>query len=88
MLFFFRVYKYVARGLFENKYYELTKTYLDKSKDTFYQDPELHFLYAKFYIYFKNYNLAEYHLKECLFYIPDYYPAKSLLTSISPYLVN
>ena len=43
-------YKYVARTMFENRLYKSAREYLEKSKDLFYGDPELHFLFAKYYI--------------------------------------
>ena len=79
-------YKYVARVMLENKYYQVVKNYLDKSKDIFYNDPELHFLYAKYYLINKDYFNADFYLDECLNILPDYYPAKSLQNEIAKYL--
>ena len=36
--------------LYENKLYKAAREYLDKSKKIFYNDPELHFIYAKYYL--------------------------------------
>ena len=72
------IYKYVARVMFENKYYQTSKDYLEKAADTFYRDPELHFLFAKYYKQFSQYEKALFYLQECLNYIPDYYPAIQL----------
>ena len=80
-------YKYVARVMFENRLYKASKEYLEKSKNIFYNDPELHFLYAKYYIKTREYELADAHLDECLNILPDYYPAISLQKEISRYLV-
>ena len=79
-------YKYVARVMFENKLYKACREYLEKSKDIFYNDPELHFLYAKYYIKTREYDNADFHLEECLNILPDYYPAKNLQKEISRYL--
>ena len=79
-------YKYVARVMFENRLYKACREYLEKSKDIFYADPELHFLYAKYYIKTREYDNADYHLDECLNILPDYYPAKLLQKEISRYL--
>ena len=62
----------IFRAMFENKFYQAAKEYLDKSKDVFYNDPELHFLYAKYYTRFKDYEKADYHLDECLNILNDY----------------
>ena len=79
-------YKYVARVMFENKLYKAAREYLEKSKDVFYSDPELHFLFAKYYIKTREYEKADYYLDECLNILPDYYPAKLLQKEISRYL--
>lgn len=79
-------YKYVARVMFENKLYKASREYLEKSKNIFYNDPELHFMYAKYYLNTREYEKADYHLDECLNIIPDYFPAKSLQKEISRYL--
>lgn len=80
------VYKYTARVMFENRFYKSCREYLEKSKDIFYNDPELHFLYAKYYIKTREYDNADFHLDECLNILPDYYPAKILQKEISRYL--
>ena len=80
------IYKYAARVMFENKFYNSAKDYLKKSQDIFYQDPELHFLYAKYYIREREYKKANSHLDECLKFIPDYYPAKKLKADISKFV--
>lgn len=79
-------YKYVARVMLENRLYKVAKDYLDKSKDMFYNDPELHFLYAKYYIKMRDYEKADYYLDECLNILPDYFPAKKYQKEISRYL--
>ena len=76
-------YKYVARVMIENKLYKSAFTYLEKSKNIFYKDPEIHFLYAKFYIQVRDFYSAKYYLNECLRFIPDYYPAKMLLEELN-----
>lgn len=80
------IYKYVARVFFENKCFELTKKYLDKSKDIFYNDPELHFMYAKYYINESDFYNANFYLTECLSVVPDYVPAINLKNEIAKYL--
>lgn len=80
------VYKYVARVMFENRLYKSAREYLEKSKDIFYNDPELHFLFAKYYIKTREFEKADFHLDECLNILPDYYPANMLQKEISRYL--
>lgn len=79
-------YKYVARTMFENRLYKACREYLAKSKDVFYNDPELHFLYAKYFIKTREYGMADFHLDECLNILPDYYPAKILQKELARYL--
>lgn len=79
-------YKYIARVMFENRIYKASKEYMDKSRSIFYNDPELHFMYAKYYIKTRDYEKADFHLDECLKILPDYYPAKTLQKEISRYL--
>lgn len=76
------VYKFTARAMFENQLYNAAKKYLDKSKAIFYKDPELHFMYAKYFIHTGENTYAKYHLDECLKILPDYFPAKKLKESL------
>ncbi len=80
------VYKYTARVMFENGYYKSSKEYMDKSKDLFYNDPELHFMLAKYYIKEGQYSDADFCLTECLNIIPEYAPALKLKNDIAIYL--
>lgn len=75
-------YKFAARVMLENRFLSAAKKYLDKSKSIFYKDPELHFLYSKYFILTKKYNLAKRHILECLKILPEYYPAKKMLKMI------
>jgi len=79
-------YKYVARVFFENKHFNIAKKYLDLSKSLFYNDPELQFLLAKYYIHFREYENASAHINECIKILPDYYPARILKNEISKYI--
>lgn len=69
------IYKYTARVMYENKLYNAALKYMEKAKQIFYKDPELHFMFAKYYIENKNYKLANYHIDECLNIVPTYFPA-------------
>lgn len=82
------VYKYVARVMLENKYYNAAYEYLNKSKEIFYNDPELHFLYAKYFIKNNNKKTATFHLDECLTILNDYYPAILLKENLESILNN
>ena len=79
-------YKYIARVMYENKYYNAAREYLEKSKKVFYKDPELHFMLSKYYYESREYEEAMFYIKECLKILPDYYPAKLMKQVISKYI--
>lgn len=68
-------YKFAARVMFANKLYSAAFNYMQKSKLIYYNDAELHFMFAKYYFTVHDYNEAEFYINECLNLIPDYYPA-------------
>ncbi len=82
------VYKYAARVMFENKLYKASLEYMEKSKNIFYNDPELHFMYSKFYLHYCEYEKADFHINECLKILPEYYPAKLIKQELSKNLYN
>ena len=69
------VYKYTARVMYENKLYKTALEYMEKSKELFYNDPELHFMLAKYYESTNQFQTAKYYIDECLKIVPTYYPA-------------
>ena len=71
-------FKFAARVMLENKLYSAAIKYMDKSKQIYYNDPELHFMYAKYYLDTKKYKDAYYYINECLKLLPTYYPAQKM----------
>lgn len=70
-------YKFVARVMLLNKLYTSAIKYMEYSKKIYYNDPELHFMYAKYYLEVeKNYSEAYFYVNECLKMLPSYYPAQ------------
>ena len=69
------VYKFAARVMLENHLNSSALKYLEKSKHIFYNDAELHFIYAKYYMDIGNYSSAYFYINECLMLLPEYYPA-------------
>ena len=59
-----------------------------KESDVYYNDIELHFLMAKFYIKNNQYNKANFHIDECLNLLPDYFPAHKIKREISKHLAT
>jgi hypothetical protein len=61
-----------------NKLYTAALKYMEKSKNIYYNDPELHFMYSKYYMDIGSYSDSYYYINECLKLLPTYYPAKLL----------
>ncbi len=76
------VYKYAARVMYANKLYSAALKYMNKSKQIYYNDAELHFMLAKYYLRVNDYENALFYTNECLKLIPDYYPAHLLKQKI------
>lgn len=68
-------YKFVARVMLENKLFTAALKYMEKSKDIYYQDPELHFMLAKYFMLQSQNSLSLFYVNECLKLVPEYYPA-------------
>ena len=79
------VYKYAARVMYENGFFKTAKDYMDKSKHIFYKDPELHYMYAKYYLKEQCCEDAYFHICECLKIVPTYYPALQIKKQILKY---
>ena len=57
------------------------------SKNILYNDPEMHFMFAKYFLNIKEFEKSKSHIKECLKIVPDYYPARKILEIVSKHLV-
>ena len=77
------VHKFIGRVLYINGFEDSAMFFLERAKNYFFNDPELHYLLA--YIYFGNreYEKAQKSLSECLNILPKYYPAVNLSEKIS-----
>jgi tetratricopeptide (TPR) repeat protein len=69
------IYKFIGRVMYNNGYTEQAMFFLEKAKNYFYNDPELHYLMAFIYYNSKNYSLADKALDCCLQILPKYFPA-------------
>lgn len=77
------VQKFIGRVFFKNGYDDWGYFYFKKARDTFFNDPELHYLFAE-YFYSKNDLVnVELSLENCLTILPEYYPAIRMKTVIS-----
>lgn len=68
-------YKFVARVMLENNLLSAAFNYMQKSKDIYYNDAELHFMLMRYYLKVHDFKQAYFHVNECLKLIPNYYPA-------------
>lgn len=68
-------YKFVGRALLKNNYMGSAKILFDKSCSEYYNDVELHYLYAEFYLAHNDKENALKAVNTCLRLNPSYYPA-------------
>ena len=61
--------------MLENKLPSAALKYMEKSKQIYYNDPELQYMYAKYYMDNEQYRNAYFYINECLKLLPTYYPA-------------
>ncbi len=78
-------YKFTARVLYENKLKTAALKYMERSKEIYYNDPELHFMFAKYYMEMNCFSQAADAIEICLKLLPDYYPAKLIKQKIAEY---
>lgn len=81
------IFKYTARVMYVNRLYSAALKYMNKSKKIYYNDAELHFMLAKYYLHVNDYEQALFYTEECLKLIPDYYPADLMKQQIDEILV-
>ena len=72
------VYKYIGRVFWANDLMPISMFFLNRAKDRFYNDPELHYLLA--YIYYNSNNLeqSKKYIQSCLSILPEYAPTVAL----------
>ena len=67
--------KFIGRVLYNNQYEPQAMFFLNKAKEYFYNDPELHYLLAFIYYNNNDYSEADKSLDRCLQLLPKYFPA-------------
>lgn len=72
------VHKFIGRVFLKNGYEEYGIFFLNRAKDYFFQDPELHYLLAEYYAGKNAVSLANQAILNCLQILPQYYPAIAL----------
>lgn len=75
-------HKFIGRVLYNNGLEQQAMFFLERARSYFYHDPELHYLRA--YIYYNKGETirARKALEDCLFVLPEYFPAVDLLRKI------
>ena len=76
------VYKFIGRVFYNNGLKEHALYFLKQAKNYFYNDPELHYLLSYIHFNSKDYAKAEQSAKDCLFILPEYFPAKNMLKTL------
>lgn len=72
-------YKFISRVMLFNNYIEIALYYLNKAKEKFFYDPEMHFMMGNCYYKKGEIPKARKALANCLSILPQYFPAKNLL---------
>lgn len=68
-------YKFIARALFANGYFDLAIKFCKKSLDLFYSDPEALLILAQCYFLLNDKEMAKFENDKILRMVKDYYPA-------------
>lgn len=76
-------YKFIARVMLFNDFDTIALHYLNKAKDKFYYDPEMHLMMANCYQRRGETKLAKLSANTCLSILPSYTPAKKLLEKLN-----
>lgn len=75
-------FKFIARVMLNNEFYDVALFYLHKAKNQFYRDPEMHLMLANCYLIMGSKHQAKASINDCLRILPEYTPAKKLLLTI------
>lgn len=75
-------HKFLGRVFWANNFLPAAMFYLNKAKDEFYLDPELHYLYGYIYYTEKNFMQCKKSLDECIRILPEYAPANALMKKL------
>jgi len=77
-------YKFIGRAFWANNLMSAAMFFLRRASDKFYKDPELHYLLGYIYYYSDN-DIVKCRkaLETCLNILPDYNPAKKLLSRVN-----
>ena len=80
------IYKYTGRVFLKNKFEDIGLYFLDKAKENYFNDPELHYLLAEYNTNNNNYDNARINVENCLQILPNYYPAMKIKRTLDALL--
>ncbi len=72
------VHKYIGRVLLKSGYEKEGLYFLQQAENYFYNDPELHYLFAEYYFNKNDIKNAGTYINKCLGVLPEYFPAINL----------
>lgn len=72
------VHKFIGRVFLKNGFEEYGLFFLNRAKDYFFTDPELHYLLAEYYAQNNDTEKTKDAIRDCLNILPGYYPALAL----------
>ena len=76
-------YKFIGRAFWAHKLMPAAMFYLNKAKEVLYNDPELHYLLGYIYYNAEQIEASKKEIQVCLDILPQYAPAKALITKIN-----
>lgn len=76
-------YKFYARTFFFNNYAQFANYFIEKAKDNFYNDPELHYQIALMKLHEGNREEAKNYCLSCLHILKEYFPAVKMLNQLA-----
>ncbi len=82
------VYKFIGRCLYNNNLEPQAMFFLEKAKNYFWHDPELHYLLAYIYYVKKDFLNARKSAEDCLQILPKYFPAVDLINKMQTIPAN
>lgn len=77
------VHKFIGRVLYNNGFNEQAEFFLQRAKNYFYTDPELHYLLAYISYQKGDFFKAKKSLEDCLQILPKYFPAINLVRKLT-----
>lgn len=75
-------YKFISRVMYNNDFLDIALYFLNRAKDKFYRDPEMHYMLANTYLKLGDKSFAKQSALACLDILPAYFPAQKFLDTL------